>query len=138
VENIVAIKEACDNISQITRLASLAGDKLDIYSGSDDITLPILSVGGIGSISVLSNIAPRKSHDIVASFLDGDVATSRKLQLEANEVISALFCEVNPIPVKHALNLMGFEVGPLRQPLCEMEPANLEKLKNALEKYGVL
>jgi 4-hydroxy-tetrahydrodipicolinate synthase len=138
VENIVAIKEACDNISQITRLASLVDGKLDIYSGSDDITLPILSVGGIGSISVLSNIAPQKAHDIVASFLEGDNETSRKLQLEANDVIGALFCEVNPIPVKHALNLMGFEVGPLRRPLCEMEPANLERLKKAMENYGVL
>ena len=109
-----------------------------MYSGNDDQIVPILSLGGKGVISVLSNVAPKKTHDIVAEYLAGNVEASRKLQLEAIELIDALFCEVNPIPVKHALNLMGMEVGPLRMPLSPMEDKNLETLKNALKNYGLL
>ncbi len=138
VENIVAIKEASGNIGQVVKLASIAEGCIDIYSGNDDQILPLLSVGGIGVISVLSNVAPRKTHDMVMSYLEGDVATSCKLQLEAIELIDALFCEVNPIPVKTALNLMGKNVGPLRSPLSEMEEANVEKLRKAMVNYGIL
>ena len=138
VENIVAIKEACGNISQVARLMSLAGDKIDLYSGNDDQIVPIMALGGKGVISVLSNVAPKQTHDIAASYLEGDVKKSCRLQLEAIELIDALFCEVNPIPVKTALNLMGKEVGPLRGPLCEMEEKNVERLKKAMENYGIL
>lgn len=138
VENIVAIKEASGNIGQVVKLASIAEGCIDIYSGNDDQILPLLSVGGIGVISVLSNVAPRKTHDMVMSYLEGDVATSCKLQLEAIELIDALFCEVNPIPAKTALNLMGKNVGPLRSPLSEMEEANVEKLRKAMVNYGIL
>ena len=138
VDNIVAIKEACGNISQVARLMSLAGDKIDLYSGNDDQIVPIMALGGKGVISVLSNVAPKQTHDIAASYLEGDVKKSCRLQLEAIELIDALFCEVNPIPVKTALNLMGKEVGPLRGPLCEMEEKNVERLKKAMENYGIL
>lgn len=138
VENIVAIKEACGNISQVAKLMSLAGDKIDLYSGNDDQIVPIMALGGKGVISVLSNVAPKQTHDIAASYLEGDVKKSCRLQLEAIELIDALFCEVNPIPVKTALNLMGKEVGPLRGPLCEMEEKNVERLKKAMENYGIL
>lgn len=138
VDNIVGIKEATGNISQAAKLMSLADGCIDMYSGNDDQIVPILSLGGKGVISVLSNVAPKKTHDIVAEYLAGNVETSRKLQLEAIELIDALFCEVNPIPVKHALNLMGMEVGPLRMPLSPMEDKNLETLKNALKNYGLL
>lgn len=138
VKNIVAIKEASGNIGQVVKLASLAEGCIDIYSGNDDQILPLLSVGGIGVISVLSNVAPKQTHDMVMSYLEGDVATSCKLQLEAIELIDALFCEVNPIPVKTALNLMGKNVGPLRSPLTEMDEANVEKLRKAMVNYGIL
>ena len=138
VDNIVGIKEATGNISQAAKLMSLADGCIDMYSGNDDQIVPILSLGGKGVISVLSNVAPKKTHDIVAEYLAGNVEASRKLQLEAIELIDALFCEVNPIPVKHALNLMGMEVGPLRMPLSPMEDKNLETLKNALKNYGLL
>ena len=138
VENIVAIKEACGNISQVAKLMSLAGDKIDLYSGNDDQIVPIMALVGKGVISVLSNVAPKQTHDIAASYLEGDVKKSCRLQLEAIELIDALFCEVNPIPVKTALNLMGKEVGPLRGPLCEMEEKNVERLKKAMENYGIL
>lgn len=137
VENIVGIKEASGNISQIARLAALADGAIDIYSGNDDQIVPILSLGGIGVISVLSNIAPRQAHDIVAEYLAGNVTKSAKLQLAALPLCDALFCEVNPIPVKAALNMMGFEVGDLRAPLTEMEPQNQEKLKKAMADYGI-
>lgn len=136
-KNVVGIKEASGNISQVAKLASLADGLLDIYSGNDDQIVPVLSLGGKGVISVLSNIAPEKAHNIVASYLDGDVKTSLKLQLEALNVIDALFCEVNPIPVKAALNMMGKEVGGLRRPLTEMEEANQERLKKAMAEYGI-
>ncbi len=137
-ENIVAIKEASGNISQIAKLANLAGDLCDIYSGNDDQIVPIMSLGGVGVISVLSNVAPQQTHDLCQKFFDGDLAGSLKMQLEALPLIDSLFCEVNPIPVKTALNLMGWEVGPLRLPMCEMEPKNVERLTKDLKGYGLL
>lgn len=137
IDNIVGIKEASDNISQIAQLARLAEGSIDIYSGNDNQIVPIMALGGIGVISVLSNIAPQETHDIVAAYLDGDTKKSLKLQLDALELIDALFCEVNPIPVKTAMNLMGFGVGPLRKPLTPMEAANEAKLIKAMENYGI-
>lgn len=138
VENIVGIKEASGNISQIAKLMSLAGGHVDLYSGNDDQIVPIMSLGGIGVISVLSNVAPRQTHEICQKFLDGDIAGSAKEQLRAIELCDALFCEVNPIPVKAGLNLMGKGVGPLHMPLSEMEPQNVERLKKAMQEYGIL
>lgn len=138
VENIVGVKEASGNISQIARLAAKAGGKVDIYSGNDDQIVPILSLGGIGVISVLSNIAPRQTHDICEKYFAGDVKGSMELQLKAMDLCDALFCEVNPIPVKKALNLMGMEVGGLRLPLTEMEEANAKKLEKAMKDFGLL
>ena len=137
VENIVAVKEASGNISQVAKIMQLTDGKIDLYSGNDDQVVPILSLGGSGVISVLSNVAPRKTHDMVQKFLDGDVAGSREIQLRALPLIDALFCEVNPIPVKAALNLMGKEVGPLRLPLTEMEPQNQERLAKAMKDFGI-
>ena len=137
VENIVGIKEATGNISQVAKVMELTDGKIDLYSGNDDQIVPLLSLGGIGVISVLSNVAPREAHDIVMKFLEGDIAGSRDLQLKSLELIDALFCEVNPIPVKAALNLMGKEVGPLRGPLTEMEPQNQERLAKAMRAYGI-
>ena len=138
VENIVGIKEASGNISQIAKLQSLADGKVDVYSGNDDQIVPILSLGGKGVISVLSNVAPRQTHDICQKFFEGDVEGSMKEQLRAINLCDALCCEVNPIPVKAALNLMGKEVGPARMPLSEMEPQNVERLRKAMEEYGIL
>lgn len=135
--NVKGVKEASGNISQVAKLAKLADGLLDIYSGNDDQIVPVLSLGGKGVISVLSNVAPEKAHDIVDSYLKGDVKTSLKLQLEALDLINQLFCEVNPIPVKAALNMMGMEVGPLRKPLTEMEPEHKKNLKKAMMEYGI-
>ena len=138
VPNIVAVKEASGNLSQVAEIAALVGPDFDIYSGNDDQILPVLSLGGKGVISVLSNVAPKETHDMVAKFFEGDIQGSIKLQLDAIELIGALFCEVNPIPVKTALNLMGYEVGACKLPLCEMEPKNLETLKTAMKNYGLI
>jgi len=138
VKNIVGLKAASGNLSQIAKTMSLCGDALELYSGNDDQIVPILSLGGNGVISVLSNVAPKQTHEIVQAWFDGDTAKSCALQLQAVELIDALFCEVNPIPVKTALNLMGREVGPLRAPMCEMEEANLNRLKAAMKNYGIL
>lgn len=138
VENIVGIKEASGNIGQIARLAAKAEGKIDLYSGNDDQIVPILSLGGKGVISVLSNVAPRQTHDICAKYFEGDVEESCRLQLKAMELCDALFCEVNPIPVKKALNLMGMEAGSLRLPLTEMEEANAARLEKAMREYGLL
>ena len=138
VENIVGVKEASGNIGQIARLAAKAGGKVDIYSGNDDQIVPILSLGGIGVISVLSNVAPRQTHDICEKYFAGDVKGSMELQLKAMELCDALFCEVNPIPVKKALNLMGMEAGGLRLPLTEMEETNVKKLEKAMKDFGIL
>lgn len=138
VENIVGVKEASGNISQVAKLMSLADGCVDLYSGNDDQIVPILSLGGKGVISVLSNVAPKQTHDICAKYFEGDVAGSCKEQLRAIELCDALFCEVNPIPVKKAVNLMGMEAGPLRRPLSEMEPENAAKLEKAMKNYGIL
>ena len=138
VPNIVAVKEASGNLSQVAEIAALVGPDFDIYSGNDDQILPVLSLGGKGVISVLSNVAPKETPDMVAKFFEGDIQGSIKLQLDAIELIGALFCEVNPIPVKTALNLMGYEVGACKLPLCEMEPKNLETLKTAMKNYGLI
>ena len=138
VENIVGVKEASGNLSQIARLAAKAKGTVDIYSGNDDQIVPILSLGGKGVISVLSNVAPKETHEICAKYFEGDVEGSRDLQLRAMDLCDALFCEVNPIPVKKALNLMGMEAGSLRLPLTEMEEANAAKLEKAMRELGIL
>ena len=138
VENIVGVKQARGNLSQIARLAAKAKGTVDIYSGNDDQIVPILSLGGKGVISVLSNVAPKETHEICAKYFEGDVEGSRDLQLRAMDLCDALFCEVNPIPVKKALNLMGMEAGSLRLPLTEMEEANAAKLEKAMREFGIL
>lgn len=138
VPNIVGIKEASGNISQIAKLMSICGDQIELYSGNDDQIVPILALGGLGVISVLSNVAPRKTHDICQAFFDNDPALAAKRQLDAIPLCNALFCEVNPIPVKKAMELQGRDRGVLRRPLCEMDPDNAVKLKKAMEEYGVL
>ncbi len=138
VENIVGVKEASGNIGQVAHLAALADGKVDIYSGNDDQIVPLLSLGGVGVISVLSNVAPKQTHDICQKFFDGDAAGSCKMQLEVMDLYDALFCEVNPIPVKKAVQLMGMCGGTLRMPLTEMEDKNVEKLEKAMKEYGIL
>lgn len=137
VKNIVGIKAASGDLSQIAKMMSMVGEDLELYSGNDDQILPIMSLGGLGVISVLSNVAPKQTHDIVMKFMEGDTREAARLQLEAIPLINALFCEVNPIPVKTAMNMMGMEVGPLRMPLCEMEESNKETLAKAMKDYGL-
>ena len=138
VENIVGIKEASGNISTVAQIMHLCDGNVDLYSGNDDQVVPLLALGGIGVISVLSNVAPTYVHDMCYKFFSGDIAGSRKMQLDALPLIDALFCEVNPIPVKAALNMMGKEVGTLRAPLTEMEDAHKEVLKKAMIDLGIL
>lgn len=138
VPNIVAIKEASGDISQVATLAALADGCLDIYSGNDDQIIPLLSLGGKGVISVLSNVAPAQTHEMCAKYFEGNVAEAAKMQLDAIDLIHALFCEVNPIPVKEAMNLKGWNAGPCRMPLSSMEEAHTAQLKAAMEKYGIL
>ena len=135
---IIGIKEASGDMSYLMNIAHLASDDFAIVSGNDDITLPIMAAGGTGVISVLANICPSVTYKMTHAFIDGDIATARKLQIEYLELIHALFMEVNPIPVKEAMNLMGMNVGPLRLPLCEMESAHREQLKNVLKKYQLI
>ena len=137
VENIVGVKEASGNISQIAHLAAIGQGVVDIYSGNDDQIVPLLSVGGKGVISVLANVAPQYTHDICAKFFEGDVKGSCKMQLDAIPLIEKLFCEVNPIPVKKALNLMGWQAGPLRMPLTKMTEAHTAQLAKELEAFGI-
>lgn len=137
-ENVVAVKEASGNISQVAEIAKQTKGKLDIYSGNDDQIIPILSLGGKGVISVLSNVAPKQTHQMCEEYFNGNVEKAKDMQLEALDLIHALFCEVNPIPVKAAMNLMGKEVGSLRAPLTEMEDANKERLRKAMQEYGIL
>ena len=137
-ENVVAVKEASGNISQAAEIAKQTKGKLDIYSGNDDQIIPILSLGGKGVISVLSNVAPKQTHQMCEEYFKGNVEKAKDMQLEALDLIHALFCEVNPIPVKAAMNLMGKEVGSLRAPLTEMEDANKERLRKAMQEYGIL
>lgn len=138
VDNIVGIKEASGNISQIAKIMNLTDGKIDLYSGNDDQIVPVMSLGGIGVISVLSNVAPQQTHDICAKYLAGDTKGSLELQLKAIPLIEQLFSEVNPIPVKKAMNLLGFEVGGLRMPLTELTKANEEKLAKAMREFGIL
>ena len=138
VKNIVGIKAASGDLSQIAKMMSMADGALELYSGNDDQVLPILSLGGKGVISVWSHVAPKKVHDMVYAYLNGDTATATKLQLEAIDVIGALFCEVNPIPVKAAMNMLGYKAGPVRAPLTELSDAHKELLEKALKDYGVL
>lgn len=135
---IYAAKEASGNISSIAKTISLCEKDFTIYSGNDDQITAIMSLGGKGVISVLSNVAPQVAHDIAAAALAGDFEQSRKLQIEYLELCNALFMDVNPIPVKQAMNMMGFAAGPLRMPLCEMNEANTAKLKAVMEKYGLI
>ena len=137
-ENIVAIKEACGNISQIAKLAALTDGKLDIYSGNDDQIVPICSLGGIGVISVLANVAPRETHDMVMLCLEGKYEEARKLQLRACALVEQLFIEVNPIPVKAALTMQGFAVGSPRLPLTELTDAHKKSLREAMTAFGCL
>lgn len=138
IENIVGIKEASGNISQVAELMQLADGCIDLYSGNDDQIVPVLSLGGKGVISVLGNVAPKATHDIVTSYLEGRTEESLKLQLKYFPLIKALFSEVNPIPVKKAMNLMGMEVGSLRLPLTEMEEVHVPKLAEEMKKVGLL
>lgn len=138
VKNIVAVKEASGNISQVAELMYLADGCIDVYSGNDDQIVPLLSLGAKGVISVLSNVAPKQTHDIVANYLLGDTKKSLELQLKYIPLINALFSEVNPIPVKKALNIMGFNVGGLNMPLTEMEPKNAQKLEDEMKAVGLI
>ena len=137
IENIWAVKEASGNISYCAKLIAECGDKFDVYSGNDDMILPVMSLGGKGVISVLSHIVPYETHRMVKACLDNNFAEATELQINYLELINALFCETNPIPVKTALNLMGFDVGHCRLPLCDMSPENELILKNALKKLGL-
>ncbi len=136
-DNIVGIKEASGNISQVADLAAKADGCIDIYSGNDDQILPLLALGGLGVISVTANIIPDDTHDLVQKFFDGDIEGSRKLQLKVMELCHALFCEVNPIPVKKATQLMGMTNGVVRLPMTEMEEKNTERLVKAMREYGI-
>ena len=135
---IAAVKEASGDLSSILRLRNACGDELHVYSGNDDQIVPILSLGGKGVISVLSNVAPRQTHDICRLYFEGKVEESARLQIECADLIDALFCEVNPIPVKAAMRLLGYDVGSLRMPLTDPEPTHLDQIKMALEKHGLL
>ncbi len=137
VDNIVGVKEASGNISQVAKIMSLTDGKIDLYSGNDDQIVPLLSLGAKGVISVLSNVAPKETHDICAKFFAGDVAGSAALQLKAIPLCEKLFCEVNPIPVKKAMQLMGMDCGPLRMPLTELTPGHTEELARAMKDFGI-
>ncbi|WP_394213799.1 4-hydroxy-tetrahydrodipicolinate synthase [Thermoanaerobacter kivui] len=138
VDNVVGVKEASGDIVQVAEIARIMGKSFEIYSGNDDQVIPIMSLGGLGVISVTANIIPAKIHEMTIAYLNGDIEKARDMQLELNPLNRALFIETNPIPVKTAMNLMGFNVGPLRLPLVEMSDKNLEYLKSVLAKYGLL
>ncbi len=138
IPNIVAIKEASGNLSQVANIANLCSDNLYIYSGNDDQTVPMLSIGACGVISVLSNIAPKRTTKMVHDFLNGNVASARRTQLDAIPLINALFCEVNPIPVKEALNMMGYRFGVPRLPLTRLTEKNKYDLRAEMEKFGII
>lgn len=137
VENIVGIKEATGSVAQASKLMYLTDGRIDLYSGEDGIVVPLMAIGAVGVISVWSNIAPKDVHDMCAAFAAGDVAAARAIQLKAQPLVDALFSEVNPIPIKKALNLMGREVGTLRSPLTEMTEENAAKLAEAMKNYGI-
>ncbi len=136
-ENIVGLKEATGNMAQAAKTMYLCDGKLELYSGEDGLVVPLLSIGGIGVISVIANIAPAQTHDMVAAYLEGDRQKALELQMKALPLVDALFSEVNPIPVKHAMNLMGMGAGPLRSPLCEMGEAAAAVLEKAMRDYGL-
>ena len=138
VDNILAIKEASGNISQVAKIAALCGDNLDIYSGNDDQIIPVLSLGGKGVISVLSNVMPKYTHEMTYKYFNGEVKEATKMQLEVIDLIDALFSEVNPIPVKYALNLMGYNFGIPRMPLIELSDSNKEKMKKVMKKHNLI
>ena len=137
VSNIVGVKDATGDLSEVAQVLSMANGNVDLYSGNDDQITAVMSLGGKGVISVLSNILPKETHDMCASYLEGDVETSRDLQLKYFALVKALFSEVNPIPVKQAMNLMGMNVGGLRLPLTEMEEATTKKLAEEMKKVGI-
>ena len=136
IDNIVAVKEASGDLAQVAEIAKLVPKDFAIYSGNDDTILPLLSLGGSGVISVLANICPKETHDLVTKFFEGDIEGSKKLQLDMDALIAALFIEVNPVPVKTAMNSLGFNVGDLRLPLAEMEETNLNVLKQEVTNFG--
>ncbi|MBQ1598079.1 MAG: 4-hydroxy-tetrahydrodipicolinate synthase [Lachnospiraceae bacterium] len=136
--NIVGIKDATGNLAQTAETMRLCDGNLELYSGEDGLVVPILSLGGIGVISVVSNIAPKQTHNMVLDYLTGDTKKALDAQLKVLPLVDALFCEVNPIPVKKAMNLMGKNVGPLRAPLCEMQPENAARLEKAMKEFGIL
>lgn len=138
IKNIVAIKEASGDISQVAKIVNLCKEDLTIYSGNDDQIIPVLSLGGKGVISVLSNIMPKYTHNMTKKYLEGDLEEARKMQLEVSDLIEALFTEVNPIPVKYALNLMGYKFGIPRLPLIELTDENKEKLKEVMKKHNLI
>jgi 4-hydroxy-tetrahydrodipicolinate synthase len=138
VPNIVGVKEASGDLAQIAMLMHLTNGEIDLYAGNDDIIIPVLALGGIGVISVTSNLAPRQTHEICQKFFDGDLSGSSKMFLDTIPLVAALFCEVSPTPVKKALNLMGKYNGVLRRPLIEMEAQNVPKLEKAMREYGLL
>lgn len=138
ISNIVAVKEANGDIASVARTLDLCAGELDVYSGNDDQIVPILSLGGKGVISVLSNIAPAMTHRICEEYFHGNTALAAQMQVDCIALVDALFCEVNPIPVKQALNLMGFACGPCRLPLTEMEPANVQRLKEQMIRHGII
>lgn len=138
VPNVVGTKEASGNISQVVKLMSLTDGNIELYSGNDDQVTPLLSMGGLGVISVVANIAPQTMHDLCYKFFEGDVAGSAAIQRSIQELFDAMFCEVNPIPVKKAVNLLGYAAGPLRMPLTEVEPKHLEQVKQAMINFGLI
>jgi len=138
VKNIVGIKEASHDLGQITKIASLCGDGFDLYAGNDNEVLMVMTLGGKGCISTSGNIIPQNLHNLVVKFLDGDIVAARKLQMDAIPLIEAMFCEVNPMPVKYALNLMGYAVGKCRLPLTTLEGESIERIKRAMVDYGLI
>ncbi len=138
VPNIVGIKEASGEIAQVARIMALTDGNIDLYSGNDNEVVPAMSLGGLGVISVAANIAPSYMHNMCLNYLNGDTVEARRMQLKLINLVDALFCEVNPIPVKHAMNIMGMNAGPMRRPLSPMEPENLERLKAAMRQFGLI
>lgn len=138
VPNIVGVKEASGDIGQVAKIMALTDGNIDLYSGNDNEVVPVMSLGGIGVISVVSNVAPSYMHNLCLNYLNGDIAEARRMQLKVLDLVDALFCEVNPIPVKHAMNIMGMNAGPMRRPLSPMEPANLERLKKSMKDFGLI
>ncbi len=136
--NIVGIKEASGNMAQVVEMMSVCGDKIDFYSGCDEINVPIAAMGGKGAISVLANVAPKQTHDMMQAALDGNFKDAARMQMEALDLINSLFCEVNPIPVKEGMNILGFNAGGTRLPLYEMAPENIERLRTSMKNYGLI